>query len=1274
MSDESLITLGVAEFENLMETQGLENTVKGVLEIANDELNEEALGGVPLTVQNLKDGSHPILDKLDRYKGLAKEDRNIETEEILTLFTNIDDFGKYDPEKGNFSGLKAGAYSAARAIPEAVGGGYGATKGFATGMYLQSFIPPVGLPGLIAKGFAIAVPTVAGAITGALALGKGEDIAFGKADPVVPSLQASTNFGETAVMAGSLVLAPWQAAPKSTTGALEFLGNFTNVSSGKFAKVADDAFEITAKNSGLSEKAFKAANEARIKAQSGPMFGANAQGVNIGLGRFNPQGYLVDPLKGPVSTRVLGAVEQGVSKSMSAARAKPIPYLAIETGSGLGAAGGAYLAQEIRPYEEKNRFLLELGGSFIIPLPAQLAASAGPGLLSKVKQWWGNSKNTDGLMSSKITRDSVNRIKQAIKLSGDKAVQAVDSVDGQAMTSDEKFALFFEELQKLSVDEKGKPVDLTFGQLAEKADFIAGTNYSPTVNTIQRELEKSSSDLAAATGRGREELQAGAVNMIRTLAATGDPEALAMAARLQQGLFEQNIIDNIENSVASLMGAAQTVIGREVVDVDGKKIPSNRGQLSESLYKILSNQVAQSKKRESQLWNEVTSYPLTEFYSRNGTELSQPNVLQLLDRSSRTGGLKFASKGANQNLRRTLGPFAEDIDDLVEYFQNGTGRNPATAQKFFEMRSGLLEEASKLRKSGDNVGAGRLDKINDALLRDLTGQKNAASEKYNNARAYTFARNNVFRRSFLNDMQVFDKQRGLILEPQQLLDAMFRGGNLATSRRIDEIRAAGRFLVDEAGFSEEAVQTMETTDLVRAALRDSLSKMITLKKIPNPSNPNETIDKIVISQAKLENFRNQPGTKELFKFMPELESELSTIEKAQDAFDNTLGDVANLVNPSKAKKQGFTDEQIQALYDTKAFQEVLEFEDPSKAVAVALSKERPSLALNSLFRMVDEANYSGTEYTKDMALSGLKSSLIQNALRNSERGSSTLLPKGDVLQKQIFGQIEGVPPQNKLSLADWMKSKGLVDETVGEDGFTELGRIQQAIKTMRGVEEAFATNNFENVLFKKPSLAKMFYARIFGATAGGAVQNKLKSFLGLPQMGGGLIAEQTGSELVQRFLLKGPESQRIKKMTELFSNPEMLSALMNENLSKSARDKAMTVLEKFISPMARQVGRRVPYGIIAGEKAISEEYSPPEQETIVVPPSNQQGALNTVVEDTPTRTATAPAPSFIPQNVSPVLQAPAQPSGQVDRTRYAAMFPNDPASALIRQGIGSMMG
>ena len=1275
MSDEALITLGVAEFENLMETQGLENTVKGVLAIANDELDQEAIGGVPLTVENLKDGSHPILDKLDRYKSLAPEDRNIETEEILTLFTNVSDFGKYDPEKGNFSGLKAGTYSAARALPETVGGGYGATKGFAAGMYAQSFIPPVGLPGAIAKGIVIAVPTVAGAIAGALGFGKAEDLIIGEAAPVVPSLQPATNMGETAMMAGSLIAAPLSSV-KNTTGALEFLGNFSNVASGKFAKVADEAFEVTAKNSGLSEKAFKMANDARIAAQAGPMFGANAQGVNIGLGRFNPAGYLIDPLKGPVSTRVLGAVEKGVSRSMAAARANPIPYLAIETASGLGGASGAYIAEATNPYDEKTRFLAELAGSFVVPLPVQAGVNVAPDLFSKVKQWWGKAENTDGLMTSAINRDSVNRIKNAIKLTGEKTLQPIDGSDASAMTPDEQFAAFFEELQKISVDADGNPVSLTFKDLAKDADLAAGTNFSPTVEVIQNELEKSSKDLAAATGRGREEMQAGAVNMIRTLAATGDPLALTVAARLQQGLFEQNIIDNMEESVTALMAAGVKVLGRDVVDAGtGAKVPSQRGKLSEDLYEILSTQVKQSKKRERQLWNEVKSFPLTEFYSRNGREISQPNVLQLLDRSSRTGGLNFSSVGAKKELKNALGGYQDDIDEMVEYFQNGTGRNPATAQKFFEMRSGLLNKASNLRKNGDVVNAGRLDKINDALLRDLTGQKNGASEAYNNARAYTFARNNVFRRSFLNDMQVTDKQRGLLLDPQELLDAMFKGNNLATVKRVKEIRAAGRFLVDQAGFSEEAVQTMETTDIINAALRDSLSKVMTVKQVPNPANPNETIERLVVSEAQLNRFREQPGTKELFKLLPELEGELASVEAAQDAFDNTLGNIANQVNPSKAKQRGFDDEQIKMLYDTKAFQSVIDAgEDPSEAVAKALASEKPVLALNSLFRMVNEANYKNTEYTKEMALSGLKSGIIQNALRNSERGSARLLPNGDVLQKELFGQIPGVAPNVKFSMEDFMIRKGLVDETVGDDGLTEMGRIQQAIKTMRGVEEAFATNNFENVLFKKPSLGKLFYARIFGATAGGAVQNKLKSLLGLPQMSGGLIAEQTGSELVQRFFLKGPESQRIKKMTELFANPAMLSALMNENITKSAQDKSMSVLERFISPLARQVGRRVPYGITAGEKAFSEEidYIAPEQETVPLPPSDQQGSLNTVPAGPPTQNGPVTQPSPVQQAAAPPPVAPVQSSGPVDRTRYAALFPNDSATQLMKSGIGSL--
>ena len=93
MANEPLITLTTPQFENLMETQGLDGTVQGILDIANEELEVET----PLTVESLGNGTNPFLDKLDRYKGIAPENRNVSLEEVLTLFTNVDDFGKYDP-------------------------------------------------------------------------------------------------------------------------------------------------------------------------------------------------------------------------------------------------------------------------------------------------------------------------------------------------------------------------------------------------------------------------------------------------------------------------------------------------------------------------------------------------------------------------------------------------------------------------------------------------------------------------------------------------------------------------------------------------------------------------------------------------------------------------------------------------------------------------------------------------------------------------------------------------------------------------------------------------------------------------------------------------------------------------------------------------------------------------------------------------------------------------------------------------------------------------
>ena len=184
---------------------------------------------------------------------------------------------------------------------------------------------------------------------------------------------------------------------------------------------------------------------------------------------------------------------------------------------------------------------------------------------------------------------------------------------------------------------------------------------------------------------------------------------------------------------------------------------------------------------------------------------------------------------------------------MRDYFQND-GRNPATAQKFFEMRSGLLARASTFRKDGDPINAGKLDKINDALLRDLTGQKDGASDAYNAARAYTFAKNNVFTRSFLSDLTATDRNRGLVLDPTKTcLMLAFRGGNLSTAKRFEQIKSSRSFLVDEGGISEAEAQIMTAMSWWAPHCVIPYAKVMDKKSKPNPAKPGEMIETFVVN-------------------------------------------------------------------------------------------------------------------------------------------------------------------------------------------------------------------------------------------------------------------------------------------------------------------------------------------------------------------------------------------------------------------------------------------
>jgi hypothetical protein len=248
--------------------------------------------------------------------------------------------------------------------------------------------------------------------------------------------------------------------------------------------------------------------------------------------------------------------------------------------------------------------------------------------------------------------------------------------------------------------------------------------------------------------------------------------------------------------------------------------------------------------------------------------------------------------------------------------------------------------------------------------------------------------------------------------------------------------------------------------------------------------------------------------------------------------------------------------------------------------------------------------------------------------------------------------------------------------------------VRQYLREMINVEEAFTNNNLEEIMFKKPTLAKKNMVRMIGATLGQKSQETLNNILrkvGLGTegggIGGGMVAAQSGSESAQEFFLIAPEMAIAKSMQAMLENPQKFSDLLLEVQNA----KQLAAAEKsFADKMAEfgvgQIGKRQAV-ILRGLLFQEEEFEPKgleeeveaEQESQVfpsVPVTNQRASLipQTV---TPTnrqvvqpRQVAAPAP-IVPNNVSRAAT----------QSRYAALFPDDSISSMIknREGIGSLI-
>ena len=165
----------------------------------------------------------------------------------------------------------------------------------------------------------------------------------------------------------------------------------------------------------------------------------------------------------------------------------------------------------------------------------------------------------------------------------------------------------------------------------------------------------------------------------------------------------------------------------------------------------------------------------------------------------------------------------------------------------------------------------------------------------------------------------------------------------------------------------------------------------------------------------------------------------------------------------------------------------------------------------------------------------------------------------------------------------------------------------------------------------------------------------------------------------QNLLFRMPEAARIRAMTEILNDPRALALMLMEQRTLAQQKSATSKINEFlVGGGLNFISRRAPYA----ERAISGEIEESDAGT-PQPETTEQPTVGPVSSVAPTAMPApqpvpaqpvAPPPTTTLASATPPPPPPAAP-GPVDRQRYAAMFPGDIASSMIRQqGIGSLMG
>ena len=1250
-----------------------------------------------VTYAGLRDGNAPILTDL----GLEGEP--LTDEAILELFVR-DEQGNPVRSDASFSeGFKRDI------LPSTVSAG-AFFKGMQAGNAAVSGIPPV-TP--VTAGIRLLVPVVAG--LGAATFGdwltrKTQDAIAGEESLLVPGTAAEYEAGKTAAGAAGAFFTPF-AIPKTVN--LGAKAVISNIEAGKTAplvtrgvRTIEESLERTGEvfRGGSGRLAQTAAIAGEVGAAGGQTLGTylveqfNPGSENLRLGAELALGAGVGSVtesltqRGPQLVKALGNfVKDQVKRTVDNFKANATGSL---TDSQKQDAAN-YLLRQLEANQEDpeeiinllnsdsfSEFLLDPEGNPIKLTPAQLTGSPTLLRLQMERGDAGGAPETGS--QSKKAIDALRRGILFMYANGDRQGLS-DLADIQTSLWDAELSSRLENATSRvqeSMERVGKDVD----------SMDSAERLIQTISEQERAMRAQEKALWSRVPKNLE--------ITDFLDESGNPTDTPNLIRAWEDLLPS--VPEAKNSITQVpeLRFIDTFVNRKKEELgltgdgagaDGAPAP----------------RVLPEQKRANDALNKIQG---TEFESPFNSVLSSISDLPVADQVKRLRQEATTARTTTPTARSR--EYANALDkqaDLLvaEVQQPAMDGTPApsgtlTLTEVLSMRNLALTAGRELAAAGKADKARIAYAFADAALQDLDSFPDGTSSLYDNARAYSRALNDVFTRAYAADV-LGTKRTGAPSIPVNVLGTrLFKGdAGYLRAQQLDLIsqvqfktamttllesgdRPTGQALLESA--TALGVVNPKTDMINRQAfnawfdkneaainsipgLRENLTNIITanadirgaseelLRSARNaaldPQSKNLNVD-------ALRRWRQDPNNARLLEAMPALKADLEDVQTARQLLTRETEAVSEQAAERKAG--------LLSLYELLPDKTL----NPATQVslAVSLTNPKPFTELNSLWDYIEEVGDGGftvasgpnrgKTYSKQELTNGFRTALMDSVFnRAGEQGP--VFNIGTAVE-MLFKPHPNSP--NKLTLAEWMISKGIMDEA-------QVGRTKQLLTRMAQIQAFAARSSPADIEAFEKEIGPLFMlaARISGAKAGTALG-------GLMGAGpGGLIAPAAGSKyattILGKYLSELPAALKMDVINTVTEDPKLLAEVLKRGQSEKEKSKLVQALiQSFVDNGIMSSVRRTP--------PVLQTYISSEDEEDLAPPpaAPEPQALPTLPpQEAPVPTAPPPtqgvgaAPSPVPLSSAVPQRPPIQSSGPVDRARFAALFPED--RELL--GIGSLM-